>query len=586
MLLPTALSVLRPHAAAQRRPLVASAALGVAGVVVDLVRPWPLAVAIESVTTGAGSFGLSASGTEVAAGAAIVVLTAVSGWTEMAAVVASERAAERVGAGLRQQLFERAMTLSLRWHDRTRSGELVSRLTTDVGRLLDALVAVCATLLPDAVRLALVLTALVLLDPTLAVVAIAVLPLLLTLAVRQRRLVATAQTDARTESGRLAAVAVDLVRNVRAVQAFGRADRSADAFAIRNRQALSANIRAAETEARWAPRADVVLAVGAGLVLAIGGRQAVAGSLSAGQLIVVMSYLSALYSPIRSLSRLSGVLAKATASAARLEQVLTCDERIASRPDARPAPRTISSVRLARVRFGYHPDTPVLDGFDLEVRAGETVCLLGPSGTGKSTILHLLLRLYDVDRGAVLLDGVDVRAFDHDDLRRQMAFVPQDPWLLDASIADNIAFGSHAATRHGILRAAASAGVEEFVERLPDGFDTVVGENAVTLSGGQRRRIALARAALSTAPLVLLDEPTASLDRASADRVIAAIRRSTAGRTVVIATHDPNLAALAHRVVTLRRRSPDVAGSSITGAHNSVDRPVDVSNDDREEVRT
>ena len=553
---------------------------------VDLARPWPLALAVDCVTTGRGMLGLSASTTVLGAGAAIVALTAVSGWTEMAAVVASERAAERVGAGLRQQLFDRAMTLSLRWHDRTRSGELVSRLTTDVGRLLDALVAVCATLVPDAVRLSLVLTALVLLDPTLAAVALAVLPLLLLLALRQRRRVASAQASARTESGRLAAVAVDLVRNVRAVQAFGRADRCAEAFAARNREALSANIQAAETEARWAPLADVVLALGAGFVLAIGGRQALAGSLGAGQLIVVMSYLSALYSPVRSLSRLSGVLAKATASAARLEQVLACDERIASQPDARPAPRAIGSVRLARVRFGYRPQEPVLDRFDLEVRAGETVCLLGPSGIGKSTILHLLLRLYDVDDGAILLDGVDVRAFDHDELRRQMAFVPQDPWLLDASIADNIAFGSPTATRHGIRRAAASAGVDEFVDQLPDGYDTVVGENAASLSGGQRRRIALARAALSTAPLVLLDEPTASLDRASADRVIDAIRRTTAGRTVLLATHDPNLAAVAHRVVTLRRSSPDLARLHVVGDHSVFGRSVELPHDEREEVRT
>ena len=241
----------------------------------------------------------------------------------MAAVVASERAAERVGATLRQQLFERAMTLSLRWHDRTRSGELVSRLTTDVGRMLDALVAVCATLVPDAVRLSLVLIALVLIDPTLAVVAVAVLPLLLILAIRQRRLGrrgpgrrpdrvgSVGRAGASTSSATSAPYRPSAVRTVPP-------RRSRRATAGHSRPTSSPQ----QTEARWAPRADVILALGTGLVLAIGGRQAVAGSLGAGQLIVVMSYLSALYSPIRSLSRLSGVLAKSTASAARLEQVL------------------------------------------------------------------------------------------------------------------------------------------------------------------------------------------------------------------------------------------------------------------------
>jgi ATP-binding cassette subfamily B protein len=266
--------------------------------------------------------------------------------------------------------------------------------------------------------------------------------------------------------------------------------------------------------------------------------------------------LSALYSPVRGLSRLSGVLAKSAASAKRLLEVLYSGQSVLDRAGARPAAPITRSVQFRDVGFGYDRDHPVLQNFDLTVPAGQTVCLLGPSGAGKSTILHLLLRLYDVDAGAVLFDGVDVRDLATPSLRRQTAFVPQDPWLFDATIAENIAYGSPNATRHGVLRAARNALVDEFAERLPNGYDTEIGEGAVLLSGGQRRRIALARAAVADASLLLLDEPTASLDSESARTVVEAIRRSSAGRTVLLVTHDRDLAALADRVVVLDRYCP------------------------------
>ena len=199
----------------------------------------------------------------------------------------------------------------------------------------------------------------------------------------------------------------------------------------------------------------------------------------------------------------------------------------------------------------------MLQGFDLDLASGETVALLGPSGAGKSTLLQLLLRLYDVDAGRILLDGTDIRDLGLDDLRSAIAYLPQEPWLLDASIAENIAFGSRNATRHGVLAAARTALVDEFAERLPDGYDTLVGESGVRLSGGQRRRVALARAAVSSAGLVLLDEPTASLDPDSAAAVVAATRAATAGRTVLVVTHDTDLAAHADRCIRVLPATPD-----------------------------
>jgi ABC-type multidrug transport system fused ATPase/permease subunit len=232
-----------------------------------------------------------------------------------------------------------------------------------------------------------------------------------------------------------------------------------------------------------------------------------------------------------------------------LREVLDCTEAVAEPANPVPVPAVREGLRLESVRFAYSPDRPVLTGLDLTVAAGETVCLFGPSGAGKSTVLHLLLRLYDPDAGRVLIDGVDVRRFSLVELRRQLAFVPQDPWLLDATIAENIAFGSVTATRAQVLAAGRAAWVDEFALSLPEGYDTPLGESGVRLSGGQRRRVALARAVVSSAPVVLLDEPTTSLDAEAARQVVGAIRSATRDRTVLLVTHDPVLAAIADRTV-------------------------------------
>jgi ATP-binding cassette, subfamily B, bacterial len=550
-----ALTAVAPRARGESRALAASAALGVLGVLLDLARPWPLALAVDHAIDGDRLFGLAPGALLVVAALSLVLVTAAAGLVDMAAIVAAERAAERVGARLREDVFGTALSLSLRWHDRTRSGELISRITTDVGRLLDALVAVWSTMLPDAVRLGMVLAVLFAINPVLALIGLAAIPVLAALAVRQRRRVRTVQQDARAESGRFAATAVDLLHNVRAVQAFARAGGASATFHARNRSLLDVNLRAVTTEARWAPRADIVLAAGAGLVLVIGGNQVLGGSMSTGDLLVVMSYVSALYSPVRGLSRLSGVLAKASASATRVQDVLHCDERVSDRPGAIPAPPAQHSVRFAGVDFSYRDGHRVLHGLELTIAAGETIALVGPSGSGKTTLLHLLLRLYDVDGGAVLIDGVDVREMTITSLRRRIAFVPQDPWLFDASIVDNIAFGSPHATWHSVLDASRGALVDEFIGRMPEGYHTVVGAGGAQLSGGQRRRIALARAAVSDASVLLLDEPTASLDRVSAAAVIDAIRRTSSDRTVLLVTRDHDVASIADRVVTLDRPS-------------------------------
>ncbi|HEY3608695.1 MAG TPA: ABC transporter ATP-binding protein [Pseudonocardiaceae bacterium] len=563
--LPLTLRVAAPAARPHVPALAGSAALALLRAGVLLAEPWPLALAIDHAINHrppAWLGGVPPLVLLVLAGVAVIVLNAIVGLLDVAGTRCGERAAERIGASLRQAMFDRSMSLSLRWHDRMRSGELVSRLTTDVGRLLDGIVAVATTVLPDTVMVVTVLAVLAAVDPELALVGLAVVPALALLAVRQRRQVRDAQRDARSESGRLAAITNDLIRNVRAVQAFGRTGRAGSIFGARNRALLRVDLRTVDVEARWSPMADLVLACGSGLVLVVGGAHVLAGTLTTGSLLVVLAYLQDLYSPVRGLAKLSGSLAKAGASAVRVHEVFAASDAatdaVTDVRHARTAPLLERGVHFENVCFAYQPGVPVLTDFTLDLPVGETVCLFGPSGAGKSTVLHLLLRLYDVDTGRVLIDGVDVRACDRHSLRSRMAFVPQEPWLLDATIAENIAFGSRRATRADVLAAGRAALVDEFALDLPQGYDTPVGEGGVLLSGGQRRRVALARAGVSPAPLVLLDEPTASLDPDSAATVVRAIRGSTAARTVLLITHDRDLASIADRTVELDRATTAV----------------------------
>ncbi|MCU1617316.1 MAG: transporter related [Frankiales bacterium] len=555
-----ALRVARPYVRPQRVRLAVAAGAGVLEIGCQLLAPWPLALAVDHALghrplTGPDAVlrGLTPTALLVSAGAALLAVTLLGGLLDLCTTVASQGAAERIGGAMREAVFRHVLTLSLRWHDRMRTGEIVSRLTTDVGRVLDAVVLTVTSLVPDVVLLGGTTMLLFLVDPVLAWLGLAVVPVLALLGAYRRRQVRSAEVVAREAGGRLSGVATELLRNVRAVQAFGRRDRAVRLFGEPNEQVVDAEVRAVTISARWAPALDLVLAAGSGVVLVAGGLQVLGGRLSIGELLVVLSYLGGLQSPVRGLVRVAGVRAKATASALRLGELLSCTERVPEPDRPRRVRPLTRDLRLDKVSFSYEARRPVLREFDLVVTAGETVCLFGHSGAGKSTVLHLLLRLYDPDAGRILLDGVDIRELSTQELRRLVAFVPQDPWLLDGTVAENIAFGNMDATRAEVLAAGRAAWVDEFADWLPERYDTPLGESGVMLSGGQRRRVALARAVVSRASVVLLDEPTTSLDTDAARQVMGAIRSATRDRTVLLVTHDPLLAAVADRTVHVGR---------------------------------
>jgi ATP-binding cassette, subfamily B, bacterial len=546
--------LLRPY----RGALVSAVGVTLGGTVLDLARPWPLKLVVDNalghqpLPTWLGPLaGLSANGIAGVAAVALVLLVAVGGTLDYLSAFLSGATAERVGADLRASVHERLLILPMRFHDENRSGELVSRLVSDVDRVQDAMVASLTTLVPGVITLIGLFVVMMIIDPVLSAAALIAIPVLGAVVVVRRQRIRGAQRRAREEEGRLAAMATDVVRNVRAVQAFGEEKHAQARFQHQNLQAAGASIFALDLEARYTPLADIVLAAGTAFVLWFGVTRVTSGQLTLGLLLVFISYIGSLYTPVRSLSRLARTWAKASASRDRIVQILNVAEPVAEDPRPLTASPPVRALTLGDVWFSYAADVPVLRGLDLRIRAGETLCLVGPSGVGKSTILSLLLRFYDPDRGVLELDDTDLRRFSLVSLRSQIALVPQDAWIVDGSVADNIAFGRPDASREQIRLAAEVALVDEFARRLPSGYDTIVGESGALLSGGQRRRVALARAVLRDSPILLLDEPTSGLDVASERAVIDAIHNAAQGRTVLMASHRLNIAAICDRVAVV-----------------------------------
>jgi ATP-binding cassette subfamily B protein len=525
---------------------------------IDLARPWPLKLAVDNAIGGQPlGGGLAVLNQLGPAGLAAVAVGVGIGLVGVGALVGylitylTSATAERVGADLREAVFGRMLGLGLPFHDRHRSGDLVTRLTGDVARVEDSMVAWFTVLVPEVLTLAGMVVVVLAVDLTLGLAALAVVPPLALVVAMRRRRIRVAQRVSRDADAALASEATEVLRNVRVVQAFTREDEAGGYFSGRSRGAVRAALGAMDLEARWSPVADLLLAAGGGLVLWLGVAAVTSGRMTLGTLLVVLAYLSSLYGPIRALARLARTLARGAASRERVLEVLDSGEVVpeAAEPLAAAPPRR--GLALRGVWFGYVEGAAVLRHLDLEVAAGERVCVVGPTGAGKSTLLALLLRFYDPDAGAVELDGTDLRDLDLASLRRQLALVPQDPWMLDGTVADNVRFGRPGATREEFEAAARATRVDELVERLPDGWETQIGEGGVRLSGGQRRRVALARAILRDASVLLLDEPTSGLDAASEQAVLDALDHAAEGRTVLSVSHRLSLAARADRVVVL-----------------------------------
>jgi ATP-binding cassette subfamily B protein len=459
----------------------------------------------------------------------------------------------RVEGDLRERLFAHLQMLHFSFHDEAQTGQLMSRANTDLLQITQLLFTLPMTLSSVFIMIG-VTTLMVIASPTLALLALGTLPVLSVMATRYSRKMGPVSVDLQSRLGDLAGVVEESVAGVRAVKGFGaeklqiqRLEREADS--VRDQA-----IEAARLRAWFLPFVDFFPAVALIAILWYGGHQVIDGNLEIGQLVAFNSYILMLIFPLRLAGMMVAQASRASVSAGRAHEVLVTAPTIVDPHHPTPLPPDgAGELRFEGVRFGYNPDVPVLDGLDLVLHPGEAVAIVGPTASGKTTVASLIPRFYDVDAGAVVLDGVDVRRLPLHALRGAVGLVFEDTFLFTDTIRDNIAFAEPDATMDQVRRAARLAGAADFIEALPDGYETLIGEHGFSLSGGQRQRIAIARAVLADPRILILDDATSSVDPTKEHEIRAALGEVMAGRTTLIIAHRPATIALADRVVVLDR---------------------------------
>jgi ATP-binding cassette subfamily B protein/subfamily B ATP-binding cassette protein MsbA len=527
----------------------------------DLLRPWPLKLVLDHVLlqqpVPGGLAPLSAllawgpGPALVVCAAGIVAVALVTGAFAYYQVHFTTAVGNRLVRDLRRELFAHLQRLSLSFHTRTASGELLTTVASDTAALRDTFTEGVLTLGLHALTIAGIFALMWWMNWRLALVVTATLPLLgWNLVQLYTRTRARAAAQRKTQAA-MASRLHEVFASLPMVQAFGRERHEHQRFETQNEADLAESVQAARLDALSARSVELIGAVATAVVVGAGALEVLAGRLSVGALLVFTSYLHGLYRPMRTLAKLSARFAKARVSAGRIADILGTAPELDDRPDAIGVERLAGDVVFDRVSFAYEPGRPVLQDVSFHVRPGQRVAVVGPSGAGKSTLVSLLLRLYAPTGGRILVDGVDIAAYRRESLRQAMAVVLQHTVLFGASIRENIAYGKLDATDADVREAARRAGADDFIQALPRGYDTVVGERGATLSGGQRQRLSIARAMIRPASILLLDEPMTGLDHRTETAVHDALARAAAGRTALLVTHDLATAASADLVLVL-----------------------------------
>ncbi len=550
------------YAPRQKRGLAATLGFLMLGVVLEVLRPWPLKLIVDHVLkshelpggarwvsalpgaqTPAGLLAWLALGTVLLFVAAQIVSIVVM---HLRTGVGGRMASE-LGADVLDRVQRIPPGVS-----RRATGDLVKRVTLDTAAVKDLVLSVLLPLVTSLITLVVMFAIMWRLDHSLAILALgAALPMALLMKVFAKPMAERTYQQQELE-GEMLALAEQTLTAIPVVQAFAREEYEDRRFRALSARTVAAYLRAVTSQLQFKMATGLVLALGTAAVMWVGGSRvwnsgSGQGEFTLGGLLVLLSYLASLYAPLETLAYLSTGFATASAGARRVFDVLDSAEELPDSPDASPLPPSSSdgrTVNWEHVSFGYHQGAEVLHDISLEAKAGSMLAIVGPTGAGKSTLVSLVARLCDPWSGRLLIDGHNVKSLRLKDIRSQVAMVLQEPFLLPLSIAENIAYGRPGAPRAEIEAAAVAANADAFIRNLPLGYDTIIGERGASLSGGERQRLSIARAILKNAPILILDEPTASLDAQTEAAVMQALANLTKGRTTIV---------IAHRLSTVRR---------------------------------
>ena len=523
-------------------------------IAMSLAAPWPLKLVLDDALGHKQlpewlgwahdlGIGRNAVGVAVFAGIATLVIAVVSSVASYIDNYYTTSVGQWVANDLRLRIYEHLNRLSLHYYDTAKTGSLTSTLTNDVSTVQAFASSSTLAIFVDLLTIVFMLGLMFWLDWDFTLIAIGVTPFLLLFVMRLKKAVKEVTRVVRVRQSEIVAVIQEGLGSARAIRAFGREDLEIARMDEASRATVEAALKARQVKSLLSPVVAVVVALCTAVVLWKGTLLIVAGTMSAGALTVYLAYLAKFFKPVKDLAGMTSTFAQTSVALERIQAVLGVDDVIVERPDAVDPGRVKGRIELQHVAFAYGPDAPVLKDVSFTIEPGQVVGIVGPTGSGKSTVLSLIPRFYDASGGRVLIDDRDVTGFKLAALRAQIGFVLQETVLFRGTVRENIAYGRPGATEDEIVAAARLANADEFIRRMPHGYDTVVGERGDTLSGGQRQRIGIARAVIRDCPIMILDEPTAALDTESERLVIEGLQRLMKGRTVIM---------IAHRLSTIR----------------------------------
>ncbi len=542
--------ILRPHWAA----LVFAFLAVVAETLGDVLEPWPLRVVIDNVIQGKPLRGpINTAVLRVFGGnslallefalAAVLMIAIIGGVGTYVEKYLTTSVSQWIAHDLRLLLYQHIQRLSLADHGKSRTGDLITRVTKDIDAVQDFVETALLGIVVSILTLAGMVAIMLYVNWRFTLLGLSVAPILAVFVYFYSRRIKAASRVVKKKESELMSNVAEKFTAIQLVQVFAREDYENRRFSADSRENVVAGLQARSVKAKLSPMVDIIVAIGTCVVLAYGVRLISANALSTGVLIVFLMYLKKTYKPIKDLSKMANTLSKASVGWERIWEVLGTESAIRDLPGARVAPVFRAAVEFDRVTFGYDEHHLVLKDVSLRIAPGQIAAIVGPSGTGKTTIASLLPRFFDPIAGSVKIDGLDIRQFTLKSLRDQISFVLQDSQMFRGTIWENISYGRPDADPEETIRAAQLANAHDFIMDLPLGYATMVGERGATLSGGQRRRIAIARAMVRNTPLVILDEPTTGLDAASEHAVVEALERLMKERTCIV---------IAHRLDTIR----------------------------------